>query len=40
MKKAIKKWGEPLQRTIAIEELAELIKALCKYERAMNNHTH
>lgn len=28
--KAIKQWGEPLQKAIAIEEMAELTKALIK----------
>lgn len=30
---AIEKWGERLQITVAIEELSELQKALCKYLR-------
>lgn len=30
---AIHKWGNTLQITVAIEELSELQKALCKYQR-------
>lgn len=30
---AINKWGNTLQITVAIEELSELQKALCKYQR-------
>ena len=31
----INKWGNTMQITVAIEELAELQKALCKYLRAL-----
>lgn len=33
LKSAIEKWGKDLQTEIAIEELAELIKALQKHKR-------
>lgn len=33
MEAAIAKWGEPAQMIVAIEELSELQKALCKYLR-------
>lgn len=33
---ALKKWGANSQIGVAIEELAELIKALCKYPREVN----
>ena len=35
-KKAIKKWGEQSQIMVAIEEMSELIKVLCKYPRKVN----
>lgn len=35
--RAVKTWGESHQVDIAIEELAELIKALCKIRRARNS---
>lgn len=31
---AIKTWGEPAQIDMAVEEMAELTKALCKVKRA------
>lgn len=36
---AIKKWGAESQILMAIEEMSELIKALCKYPRTINNST-
>jgi len=38
--KAIKKWGKSSQIDVAIEECAELIKALIKYRRAKGNGGH
>ena len=32
-KEALEFWGYELQSTMAIEEMGELIKALCKYKR-------
>ena len=37
--KAIQKWGERSQVKMAIEECAELIKALAKYDRNNNGST-
>jgi NTP pyrophosphatase (non-canonical NTP hydrolase) len=34
---AIAKWGLPLQVTVAIEEMAELTHALCRWQRFDNN---
>jgi hypothetical protein len=36
-KKAIEKWGQPLQIGMAIEEMAELIKELNKWMRGKKN---
>lgn len=36
-KKAIEKWGKELQITLAIEEMSELQKELCKYLRGDRN---
>lgn len=38
-KKAIKIWGEKSQIIQAVEELAELIESLCKYENRSNETT-
>ena len=37
LKKAIETYGEDMQLTVAIEELSELIKEICKYKRGNNN---
>ena len=37
---AIAKYGEEAQRRVAIEELSELIKELCKYDRGYINRGH
>lgn len=34
---AINKYGEDLQKTVAIEEMSELIKAICKNRRGAQN---
>lgn len=36
----LKKYGSDAQLTVAIEELSELIKELCKYKRGFNNQSH
>lgn len=36
-KDALAKWGLPAQRRMSIEECSELIKAICKLERAFEN---
>ena len=35
--KALRKWGQALQLTVAIEELSELQKEICKNIRGFNN---
>ena len=37
LKKAIKQYGNESQRRMAIEEMSELTKALCKWERGFYN---
>ena len=37
--KAINTFGEESQRDMAVEECAELIKALCKYNRGISDRT-
>ncbi|WP_141722836.1 hypothetical protein [Cellulosilyticum sp. I15G10I2] len=37
---AIDKWGKDMQLTVATEELAELIKEICKYVRGIGNKEH
>lgn len=39
LKSAINKWGKPIQIDIAIEEMAELIKALQKHKRNPSEET-
>lgn len=34
---AINKYGTDMQRAVAIEEMSELIKELCKYKRGAEN---
>lgn len=33
LQKAVEKWGNEMQIDVCIEELSELIQALCKYKR-------
>ena len=40
LKEAIKHYGKDMQITVAIEELSELIKELCKAKRGMLNQDH
>ncbi len=37
IKKAIATYGKDLQLTVAVEELSELIKEICKHKRGLNN---
>lgn len=39
-KAAINKWGNDHQITVAIEEMSELTKELCKYKRGNQNITN
>ena len=39
-RKAIDKYGEEAQRRVAIEELSELIKELCKWDRGQGLRVH
>lgn len=40
LKKAIDHYGTDCQLTVAIEELSELIKELCKYKRGQGSQMH
>ncbi|WP_410495165.1 hypothetical protein QTL86_13665 [Cellulosilyticum sp. ST5] len=40
LKQAIAKYGPDMQKTIAIEEMAELTKELCKNKRGQDNWDH
>lgn len=40
LSKAIRKYGADMQQVIAIEEMAELTKELCKYKRGQDNFDH
>ena len=37
LERAIKTYGVDMQLTVTIEELSELIKEICKYERGAHN---
>lgn len=37
LNQAIRKWGPDMQQAIAIEEMSELTKELCKYKRGAQN---
>lgn len=39
-KKAIATWGQDLQLNVAIEELSELTKEICKHKRGADNADH
>lgn len=38
-RKALNTWGQLAQIDMAVEECAELIKALCKWKRGLDNET-
>lgn len=37
LNQAIRKWGYDMQQAVAIEEMSELTKELCKYKRGAQN---
>lgn len=37
IRKAIETYGKDMQLTVAVEELSELIKEICKHKRGLNN---
>ena len=37
LEKAIETYGKDMQLTVAVEELSELIKEICKYKRGADN---
>lgn len=37
LKKAIETYGKDMQLTVAVEELSELIKEICKHKRGADN---
>ena len=37
LNQAIRKWGPDMQQAVAIEEMSELTKELCKYKRGAQN---
>lgn len=40
LKQAINTYGEDMQLDVAVEELSELIKELCKYKRGIGSEMH
>ena len=40
LREAVEVYGEDMQITVAIEELSELIKELCKYKRGIGSEIH
>lgn len=40
IEKAIEIYGPEMQKTVAVEEMSELIKEICKDKRGNNNYLH